>query len=171
MLDTERMVIEKAINRENIHSNVSSVERLYKTIVFSTHDGLPRYSDEVARKYKQEKINISNMLNKQIANVGAITDENIIERDIKGKTPIMITGASKSNWPNITEEDQYNIKVTMQTLANILDSSKTFIVTGGTNFGVEKTMHEAVNRRNQNSNEPMVLLGTLTMETNLHKIP
>ena len=52
----------------------------------------------------------------------------------------------------------------MQVLVNVLNPQTTFIMTGGTNFGVEKTMHEAVNRRNKFSDIPIVLLGTLTME-------
>ena len=66
-------------------------------------------------------------------------------------------------------KDQEYIRLTMQVLADTLDPDKAFIVTGGTNFGVEKEMHEAGHRRNEKSDNDLVVLGTLTAEANLDK--
>lgn len=162
--ETESRVIERSRQREENHPNIEDVPSLYNAITYSTPDGKPRYTREVGEKYKREKEEASKRLGEKIAYTQAITDEQEIERDTKGKIPIMLTGASKSNWPNILPEHQEYIKLTMQVLANTLNPETTYIVTGGTNFGVEKTMHEAVHRRNNREADKLVLLGTLTME-------
>lgn len=164
IIETEESVIQKAKERELSHPNIDDVLDLYHSIGYSTDDSKPRYTAEVAEKYRVKNEELSQYLEEQLNQVGAIVDEKQINEEISGKTPIMITGASKANWPYITPEDQYYIQLTMQVLANVLNPQTTFIITGGTNFGVEKMMHEAVNRRNKNSEEPIVLLGTLTME-------
>ena len=161
---TEQRVIDRAIERESTHPRITDVLQLYSDIEYSTPNGEHRYTKKVEEKYKQEKQTASKRLGEKIAYTGAITDEQQIEEDTKGKIPIMLTGASKSNWPNILPEDQEYIKLTMQVLANTLNPETTYVVTGGTNFGVEKTMHEAVHRRNEKEDNDLILLGTLTME-------
>lgn len=161
---TEQRVIDRAIERESTHHRITDVSQLYSDIEYSTPNGEHRYTKEVEEKYKQEKQTASKRLGEKIAYTGAITDEQQIEEDTKGKIPVMLTGASKSNWPNILPEDQEYIKLTMQVLANTLNPETTYVVTGGTNFGVEKTMHEAVHRRNEKEDNDLILLGTLTME-------
>ena len=157
---TEQKVMEKAIEREESHPRIDDVSKLYSNMEYSTPNGEPRYTKEVEEKYRKQKQEASKQLGEKINYTGAITDESIIEEDTKGKVPVMLTGASKSNWP----KDQEYIKLTMQVLANTLNPDTTYIVTGGTNFGVEKTMHEAVHRRNLKEENPLILLGTLTME-------
>lgn len=164
ILETEEIIIQKAIERELSHPNIKDIQSLYNLIVFSTNDSGPRYTREVSEKYRLRDIEFSRKLNEQLQQIGAIVDEELIRNETEEKTPIMITGASKSNWPNISPEDQYHIQLTMQVLANVLNPKTSFIITGGTNFGVEKAMHEAVNRRNRYGSDPIVCLGTLTME-------
>lgn len=164
IIETENYIIQKANERELSHPNIHDVPVLYHSIEYSTNDSKPRYTEEVAEKYRLQNAELSRVLNEQLTQVGAIVDDEIINNETHGKIPIMITGASKANWPNISLEDQQYIQLTMQVLANVLNPQTTFIMTGGTNFGVEKTMHEAVNRRNKFSDIPIVLLGTLTLE-------
>lgn len=161
---TEQRVIQRAIERETTHPRIADVPQLYRDMEYSTPNGEHRYTKEVEEKYRQEKQSASKRLGEKIDYTSAITDEEQIEEDTKGKIPVMLTGASKSNWPNILPEDQEYIKLTMQVLANTLNAETTYVVTGGTNFGVEKTMHEAIHRRNEREETPLVLLGTLTME-------
>lgn len=161
---TEQRVIQRAIERESTHPRISDVPQLYSDMEYSTPNGEHRYTKEVEEKYRQEKQSASKRLREKIDYTGAITDEKQIEEDTEGKIPVMLTGASKSNWPNILPEDQEYIKLTMQVLANTLNPETTYVVTGGTNFGVEKTMHEAVHRRNEREENDLILLGTLTME-------
>lgn len=164
MKATEEAIIENARAREEKHPRITDVKSLYSEITYSTEDGREHYTDDIARMYKAEKKEALLSLKSKISSIGVKSDEQDIFDATEGKVPIVITGASKNNWPNISKEDQEEIAVMMQVLANTLDPEKAFIVTGGTNFGVEKTMHEAVHRRNQNSNDELVLLGTLTME-------
>lgn len=162
--ETEQKVLERALLREQTHPRIENVPELYEGMHYSTPSGEARYTPDVEARYRAERENASARLGEKIAYTGAVVDETQIEADTAGKVPIMITGASKSNWPNILPADQEKIALTMQVLADVLDPEKAYIVTGGTNFGVEKTMHEAVNRRNKIQESQMVLLGTLTME-------
>ena len=164
IINTEDYIIQKANEREKNHPNIRDVSALYHSIEYSTNNSKPRYTEEILERNRKQNEEFSKMLDNQLSQVGAITDNELIYNAIQRKTPIMITGASEANWPNISPEDQYNIQLTMQVLANVLNPNTTFIITGGTNFGVEKAMHEAVDRRNKYSDEPLVLLGTLTME-------
>lgn len=165
--ETETKVISRALERETEHPRIEDISVLYSNVVYSTPDGQPRYTEKVAQQHREKKENVAKYLDEKIAHTGAITDEQKIEEDTKGKIPIMITGASKNAWPNILPEDQEKIALTMQVLANVLDCKTAYIITGGTNFGAEKTMHEAVHRRNEKGEEKLVLLGTFTMEAAL----
>lgn len=165
--ETEAKVLSRALEREKDHPAIEDVDALYSTITYSTPDGEKRYTKEVEQKHAEERKNASKYLGEKISHTGAITDEQQIEEDTKGKVPIMITGASKKAWPNILPEDQEKIALAMQVLANTINPETAYIVTGGTNFGAEKTMHEAVHRRNLKNNDQLVLLGTFTMEAAL----
>ena len=161
---TEQRVLKKAIDREKTHSKISNVPELYSNIQYSTPDGQPRYTKEVSERYANQKIIVAKQLDDTLSQFGIITDEETIARDTEGKIPIVITGASDRNWPNILPKDQKYIELTMQVLANAVNPETAYIVTGGTNSGVERRMHESVHRRNEKENNPLVLLGTLTME-------
>lgn len=160
---TEEKVIEKAKEREYSKDKIDDIKSLYN-IKYSTSNGEKRYTKEVAEEYSKSKMKASEHLGEKIKHTGAITDEEQITKDTEGKIPILITGASKSNWPNIKPEDQKDIKVLMQVLADTIDPNNAYIVTGGTNYGVEKQMHEAGHRRNSINEDKLVMLGTLTME-------
>lgn len=165
MRQTEAKILERESQRESSHPRPESVDFMYDGVKYSTENGQPRYNKAVSDRYATAKAEAARQLDERLEKVGIITDAEEVEKATAGKIPVMITGASKSNWPNITPEDQRNIALTMQVLADVLNPDTAFIVTGGTNFGVEKTMHEAVHLRNEsNPDNPVVLLGTLTME-------
>lgn len=161
--EVENEVMQMAKEREEEHLPIENIEELYD-VTYKTADGKARYTREVGEKYRAEKEKAIEHLGEKIAFTGAIIDSKMIAEATDGKIPVMITGASKGNWPNISLEDQENIRVVMQVLANTLNPETTYLVTGGTNHGVEKEMHEAVNRRNKSAEEQLVLLGTLTLE-------
>jgi len=161
--EVENEVRNTAIQREETHLPIANIEELYD-VTYATEDGKPRYTKEVGERYRIEKQKAIEHLGEKIAFTGAITDIEGIEEATKGKIPIVLSGASKKAWPNISQEDQENIRVVMQVLANTLNPETSYIVTGGTNHGVEKEMHEAVNRRNKKAEEQLVLLGTFTLE-------
>ena len=161
---TEDEVIKAAIDRENTRPLLENIDDMYTSFHYDTPDGLPRWNEEVAKEKEIKNKETLSFLNQQIASSGAITDKALIEKDTKGKIPILISGASEKSWPTISEENRELIILTMQVLANTLNPQTSYIVTGGTNFGVERIMHEAVQRRNKNSDNPIVCLGTVTME-------
>ncbi len=150
--------------REKTHPVVEDPDKFYSMMTYSTPDGKKRYTEEVAERYERLYREATELLDKKIKYTGVITDEERIKQDTEGKIPVLISGASKKSWPDILPKDQINIALAMQVLADCLDPDKSYVVTGGTNFGAEKTMHEAVHRRNLAKDKQLVLLGTFTME-------
>lgn len=159
----EEKVEARAIAREMSHPDNSDVSELYD-FKFSTPDGNQRWNDAVEAKYQQERERLVQILHQRVEETGAISDEAQIIADIDNKTPILISGASAKSFGNISPENQQHIRLTMQTIANIINPDNAYIMTGGTNHGVEKEMHEAVQRRNTGSNQPIICLGGITME-------
>lgn len=164
MQETEAKILENSRKREEKHPYITNVQRLYSGITYNTPNGKPRYTKEIKSRCSKKEIAVVNFIRRKLTEIGANCDEQEVENSTKGKIPIIITGASKNNWSNIETNYQYEIAVMMQVLANTLDPEKAFLVTGGTNFGVEKKMHEAVHRRNVGKNNKLILLGTLTMQ-------
>ena len=163
--ETEELIQEKARQREEAHPKIEDIDRVYK-FVYSTADGNPRWNSELAAQKKEELRQKVEFVKSKIIETGAITDKGRIEEDTKGKIPFVISSASKSSWGKISEESKEAIAVATQVLADCIDPDKAYIVTGGTNFGGEKTMHEAVRRRNAELplDKQIVLLGTFTLE-------
>ena len=159
---TEERIRAAAEQREQMRTEHD--ENVLYDVHYRTPDGQPHWNDTISEYYKNERIAADRTVEQRLSGLGIETNPAEIERVTADKVPILITGASKNSWPEISPQDQQNITLTMQALADAVDPSKAFIVTGGTNFGAEKTMHEAVHRHNENSDEKLVLLGTLTME-------
>ena len=95
MMETETKIISRAKQRELTHPRIEDVSSLYDTMSYSTPDGQKRYTDDVKKKHDEEKANASKYLDEKISYTGAITDEQRIEEDTRGKIPVMISGASK----------------------------------------------------------------------------
>ena len=72
---------------------------------------------------------------------------------LKGKIPIVISGSSLKTRGNGQFEEYKELELTFQTLADVINSKKAYIVTGATNCGPERLMHTAVNRRNESKSE------------------
>ena len=134
------------------------------TPVYSTADGKPHYNDNVAQAKRREKEKLQKFLNSEISRVGAETDEKIVYDVLENRMPILVTGASVKAWPNITPENQDEIRTAMQVLVNVIDPDKACILTGGTNHGVEKQLHEAAHNKNRRSDKKLAVVGTLTEE-------
>ncbi len=129
-------------------------------------DGKKKFTPEIEKMYREEAEKIQLNLGKMIAKSGAETDKVKIAEAIRGKKPIMITGASVKNYPRILEhpEQAQAFKIALGTLVRIVDPEKAYIVTGGTNHGVEGEMHYIANEYNETHNKKFVVLGTLTEE-------
>jgi adenosine deaminase len=114
---------------------------------YSTPDQKPRMTAEVAARYaearKSEEANLLSSVTKQYDGVPVVTDPTAVAANLEGKTPILLTGASKNAWPKIADPDKEEIRVAMQVLSNWVDTDKAYVMTGGTHFGVEARLHEA----------------------------
>ena len=158
---TEAKILALAAEREAQHTEHDE-DTLYD-VQYSGPDGAQHYSSAVEERNAQKRAEADRAIASRMAELGIVTDKAEIERVTEGKTPILITGASEANWPKISPEYQKQIAVAMRALTMVLNPETAYIVTGGTNFGAEKTMHEAVHKQNESSDEQLVLLGTLTM--------
>lgn len=126
-------------------------------------NGAPKYNDLVAKKYSEEHAKLQHELSQKIQNCGAITDINQIKKDIANKKPILITGSSQKHWPKISDENKLKIQIALDVLIHSIDTDKVYLVTGGTNHGVEKEAHILANKFNNNGGN-IIILGTLTEE-------
>lgn len=80
------------------------------------------------------------------------------------KIPFVISGASKSNWKQLSEEEKEKIKQEMINLLDNLNPNKYILVTGGTDYGVEEIIH------NYARSKGFSVLGVLTEEASLTEI-
>ncbi len=149
---------------EEILKTGQSFKEIFKP-EYSTPDGKPRYNEGVEERKRQKKKELQEFLDSEIARIGAETNPEKVAEVMSNKMPILITGASVKAWPDISKENQDEIRTAMQVLANVIDPKKAYIMTGGTNHGVEKQMHEAVYSRNsKNPTSKLAVVGTLTEE-------
>ena len=95
-------------------------------------------------KKSPEKRKIERRIEKGLG-IEAISNKSDIFKD---KIPIIIAGGSLKTRGNIDFEEYKNIAIAFQTLINNVDPEKMFFVTGGTNCGPERFLHEAIQRRN-----------------------
>ncbi|MBR5419229.1 hypothetical protein IK110_03200 [Candidatus Saccharibacteria bacterium] len=167
---TEQTILAAKAEREATHPNIEDVPALYENASYSTPDGQPRWNDEVAQRYKEESAREEAELDEKLRALNMESDQAAIAEAIKDKVPILITGTSRKTWAYLSDEDQDRIRVVTQILADVIDPDKAYIITGGTNFGSEKAMHEAVQRRNQEGDKQLVCWGTLTMDATHHNL-
>ncbi len=83
---------------------------------------------------------------------------------LKGRTPILFSGASKKSWPIISETNQREIITSIQKSLAALDPEKVVIVTGATDYGVEKVVHEEAKKRG------FAVLGTVVESAGANEI-
>lgn len=159
----EEEIISRANKRFKSHRKYS-LPKVVKDLETCYSGGKPKYNEEVALRYRQEQEILQSELTSLIAHSGAKTNARTIERDLKGKVPVLITGSSKKHWPKISAANQMSIQVALDVLVHAIDSEKAYLVTGGTNHGVEKEAHIIADRYNKQENGNLIILGTLTEE-------
>lgn len=70
-----------------------------------------------------------------------------LDHVFEGMRPVLFSGASRSSWPLISPANQAEVAAAIGRGLDLLDPKKAYIVTGATEFGVEKIVHaEAVKR-------------------------
>lgn len=81
---------------------------------------------------------------------------------LKGKIPIVVAGSSIKTRGEGKFKEYKKIELAFQTLANLINPSKAYFVTGGTNCGPERLMHAAINKRNNSkSNSKIRCVGVI----------
>ncbi|MCE5293519.1 MAG: hypothetical protein LLF94_02760 [Chlamydiales bacterium] len=121
-------------------------------------------SDEWTRLDKErleKKQNIVDMLQKTLSlQVVKTTD---IPTHFAGKVPVLFAGATSTSWDPIPEEDKELLRTQIRRLFYHLNDKNVFIITGGTDFGLEKIVHEVVHEYARHGRQ-FSLLGTLASE-------
>ena len=160
---TEDKIIQNAQIRFRKHkkSDLNAIREQLKTCYSG---GLPKYNEEVEKHYQEETARLQKELAEKIKRCGAVTDIEQVKKDTKGKIPILITGSSQKHWPKISNENKLKIQIVLDVLVHALNPEKAYLVTGGTNHGVEKEAHILANKHNKESGENLIVLGTLTEE-------
>ena len=104
-------------------------------------------------------------LSERIAHSGAETDLGKIAEATRGKRPIMISGSSAKHWDKIVAAGQdHTVRIVLDAVIQCLNPDAVYLVTGGTNHGVEREAHIIANRQNTKYGKGLVVLGTLTEE-------
>ena len=139
-------------------SDVSHIDEMQKTFRFKIADPgsleipakLPQevftdvfWKEEADKKKARTRRIAQNLLERGIQEVERIDVDKVFE----GKTPVLFSGASKKSWPLISETDQKEIILAIKKSLDQLDPKKTFIMTGGTEFGVEEIVHREARLR------------------------
>ncbi len=138
--------------------------------VYSTPDGKPRMTSEISAAYSKRNAARESELLQRVKKTydgePVVTKPEEVAKDLEGKIPVLITGASEKAWPKISPKNQEEIEVAMQVLSNWVDGDKAYLITGGTHHGVEARAHEAVHRSNNRSAEikSVKVLGAFTAE-------
>ena len=164
---TENDIMERAQRRFKQHStyNLYEVCDLLNPENHSIfRDGKPHYTPEVEERYRTAVARSREMLKTQIAHSGAETDPKAISQAIAGKKPIMLTGSSKGHWGKVSEASKEKIVASLAVLISSINPDKAYLMTGGTNFGVEKEAHQLAHEFNAQSGKSLVVLGTFTEE-------
>ncbi len=66
---------------------------------------------------------------------------------LNGRTPILFSGASKKSWPLISISNQGEVVQAIRQSLSVLDPQRVVIVTGATDYGVERFVHQEARSR------------------------
>ena len=160
----EEQVIARAKVRERNHRDFTT-DGLQERLDTCYRSGSPAYTAEVAARYKSDLIDHQKELETRIAHSGAETDLGKIAEATRGKKPIMISGSSAKHWAQIVNAGQdHTVRIALDAVIQCLNPETVYLVTGGTNHGVEREAHIIANRLNVQQGKGLVVLGTLTEE-------
>lgn len=109
------------------------------------NDSLKRIADSVNKSRLATQNSLRSGL--QAKNIPIIKQSDLDTSLLKGRTPILFSGASKKSWPIISESNQNEVVRSIQQSLDVLDPNKVVIVTGATDYGVEKIVHEEARSR------------------------
>lgn len=126
-----------------------------------------RWTQEVEIRKNVQKVE---KLNEMINQINSLNSQYIDSSNISSflssahKIPFIISGASKSNWETLSLIEKEKINLEMNKLLESLDPKKYILVTGGTDYGVEKIIHDKAKNRG------FEVLGVLTESAEISEI-
>jgi adenosine deaminase len=142
-------------NREYINKTkayflerMSNPQRAFQLAVFPIpqfpKDGWKIVEAEKALERKKVEDAIKTIHNSSTNVSIEVVNPKELDQVFKGLTPILFAGASSINWIPVSEIHKIEIQKTIHSFFKHLDPDKVVIVTGGTDFGLEKLVHEEV---------------------------
>lgn len=73
--------------------------------------------------------------------------EELEAKVLRGRRPVLFSGASKKSWAIVSPENQAEVEAAIEASLDMLDPSKVVLVTGATDYGVEKIVHDRARAR------------------------
>ena len=139
---------------------------------YSTPDGKPRWDAEITAAKQKADQESHDTLVASLEGEGINADADVINYLLQERNVLMFSGASKSSWKTVPEDQQKKIIDTMKTLVDNLDGRVDIVVTGGTDFGFEAIIHRLIEERNKDlpKEAQIAVVGALTTEVNLDDI-
>lgn len=135
---------------------------------YSTADGKARWTPDVPSSKSAAIKQQHDKLIADIAAKGISVDEGEIKDLIHNRRITLFSGASKSSWKNVPEEQQRKVADEMRGYIQSLDGRRDVVVTGGTDYGFEAVVHRLIEERNKSLPEEarISVIGALTLEAN-----
>lgn len=141
----------------------------YGCNLFKISKNEEQYIEKIVEQEKASKPRVSteredtdkscrNRLMAKLERIGVKILNSQTDKEIKEKIPITVAGGSLKTRAEGNIEDYKKIELMFQTLTDVLDSKKVYIVTGGTDCGPERFVHRAVNITNKERNEKNKLI-------------
>lgn len=148
---SKKIQIKSKLNQENCHS-LPKPTSLTKALL---------ESKKIERKHKERIENIkSDLIERNIQ----LFSQSELQNYTEDKNITLFSGASRSSWPLISIENQIEIDNFIKEMINGMDIEKDVIITGGTNYGVEKIVHEYAHKKG------IKVIGTLTEDAMVQEI-
>jgi adenosine deaminase len=143
-----------------------------ETTIFNTEDGAPRWNPSIANEKKKAVDEKHGALLSAMEGIGIHTDKAEVEHLLKTARISLFSGASKSSWKNVPEDQQKNVEDTMREYISQLDGRVDAIMTGGTDYGFEAVIHRLVEERNKtlSDDQKIPVIGAFALEANINEI-
>lgn len=124
----------------------------------------PLYTPDVEIRYAAEKAVSLQGLHALLDARGIVHDIKQVQRDIEGRVPVLVGGASGSSWKRIEPKDQREAVLAMQMLVRCLNPQKAYVITGRSKKqGIGRELDHALRayRRDNPAAEKFIFLGML----------
>lgn len=155
-----------------LEKNIISRRKMHETNLASHSQEIPdvksfqnihrHYSKKVEIHKRQRHVQVKNeKMHKIIQQKSLYLEKEEINQYFSHKKPFVIAGASKVGWSTLKPQEKNKIKDFINDLLNTLDPEEYYLITGGSNYGVEDYLHK------QNEKRQFDVVGVLTSESDV----